>query len=46
MFAAPRITNALPENAEIRVRLGWFRGPIGVPVLAPRIVIGNRRKPG
>ena len=44
MFSAPRITNALPENAEVHVRVGWYRSPFGLPFPAPRIVIGNRHK--
>ncbi|MBO9534018.1 MAG: hypothetical protein J7513_13690 [Solirubrobacteraceae bacterium] len=42
MFAAPRLINALPENAAVHVRVGLYRGPLGVRVLAPRIVIDNR----
>lgn len=44
MFSAPRIPSALPENASVHVRIGWTRGPIGLPILAPRIVIDNRHK--
>jgi hypothetical protein len=44
MFSAPRITNALPANAEVHLRLRWQRGLLGVPLLAPRITIGNRHK--
>lgn len=46
MFSAPRLTNALPENAAIHVRVGWYRSPLGLPVPAPRIVIDNRHKRG
>lgn len=41
MFSAPRITNALPANAEVHLRLKWQR-LFGVPVPAPRITVDNR----
>jgi hypothetical protein len=42
MISTPRLTNALPANAAVHVRLSWHRGLLGLPVPAPRIVIDNR----
>ena len=37
-------TPTLPQNAAVHVRLRWQRGPLGVPLLAPAVVIDNRRR--
>lgn len=39
-------TTPLPQNAAVHVRLKWQRGPLGVPLLAPAIVVDNRRRRG
>lgn len=37
-----QISQPLPQNAEFRIRLRWQRGLLGLPMLAPTVVVGNR----
>jgi hypothetical protein len=42
MFSLQPHLPALPQNAEVHIRLRWHRGILGLPVLAPAVVVGNR----